>query len=141
DGGDTGKARQIEIEKDSFFTHETNCLRHVLNWNDILSHSSSPSGKQSRHLDDSCIENVEDELRGDADDEHEQCHRNDDELFASQEIGERAATFGQGTAEERLHGARKCNRRDEQANYCDSGERSRHRERAFENEKFANESI
>src|SRR5438874_2271116 len=82
------------------------------------------SGKEARHFNDGGVENVEDELRRDADCEHEQSDRNDDELFASQKIGERAATLGQGTAEERLHCARKCDRRDEQTNYCDSRERS-----------------
>src|SRR4030095_2151990 len=99
------------------------------------------SGKQTRHLSDGGVEDVEDELRRDADREHEQCDGNDDELFASQKIGERAATLGQGTAEERLHGARKRNRRDEQTNYCDRSKRSGDGKGTFENKKFADESV
>src|SRR6266496_469068 len=83
------------------------------------------SGKQARHFSDGRVEDVEDELRRDTDCEHEQSDRNDDELFASQKIGKRAATFDERTAEERLHRAHKRDRRDKQTYHCDSGERSR----------------
>ena len=43
----------------------------------------------------SSIEDVEDELRRDADDEHEERDGNDDEFLASQKIGESPATLGQ----------------------------------------------
>ena len=40
------------------------------------------SCKQARHLDDGAVENVEEELRRDADGEHQQRHGNDDEIAA-----------------------------------------------------------
>ena len=48
-----------------------------------LAHFRDSLGKQTRHLRDGGVEDVEDKLRRDADGEHEQRHRNDDELFAS----------------------------------------------------------
>src|SRR5437899_9657393 len=69
--------------------------------------TSKSSGKKSRHLNDGCVENVEDELRRDADGEHEQRDRNDDPLLASPQIRKPAATFRERTAEERLHRAHK----------------------------------
>lgn len=129
----------VELERKATWQNEgreSSTVFDLPNWNikgvaegvtncDILSISS---GKHPRHLRDGCVENVEDELRRDADGEHEQGHRNNDEFLASQKIGKRPATLSQGTAEERLHGARKCDRRDEQTNYCNAGEPSRCRE-------------
>ena len=60
-----------------------------------------PSGKQARHVGDGCIEDVEDELRRDADGKHEQSDRNDDEFLASQKVRKRSATLSERTAEER----------------------------------------
>ena len=51
------------------------------------------SAKQPRHLNDRCVEDVEDKLRRDADGKHEQCDRDNDEFFAWQKIGKCAATF------------------------------------------------
>ena len=63
-----------------------------LHWNDFTFHSRS-SGKQSRHLNDGCVEDVEDELRRDADGEHEQGDGNDDPFLAALEIGEGRCNF------------------------------------------------
>src|SRR5260370_12015981 len=62
-----------------------------------------PSRKQPRHVNDGCVEDVEDELRIDADGEHQERDRNDDELLAPNEIGETATTFAKWTPEKRLH--------------------------------------
>jgi hypothetical protein len=51
------------------------------------------SAKQPCHVNDCRVEDTEDELWRDADDEHEQCYRDYDDFFASQKIGERAATL------------------------------------------------
>ena len=77
-------------------------------------------------MNDGRIENVEYELRRDADGEHEQCDRNDDKLFPSQKIGERAATFCEWSAEEGLHHSHKNDGCDEEADHSDGREPSRH---------------
>jgi hypothetical protein len=60
------------------------------------------SRKQPRHLGDRRVENAKDKLWRDADGKHEQCDRDDDEFFASQEIGKSAATFCKWAAKEGL---------------------------------------
>ena len=79
-------------------------------------------------MNDGRIENVEDELRHDADDEHEKCHRNHDKFFPSQKIGERAATLCEWSAEERLHRSHKNDRCDEKAEHSNGCECGCHRE-------------
>ena len=86
------------------------------------------SAKQPRHLNDGRIENVEDELRHDADGEHEQCHRNHDKFFPSQKIGECAAIFCKRSAKQRLHRSHKNDGCDEKADHGNGRERRRHRE-------------
>ncbi len=100
-----------------------------------------PSGKQARHLNDGGVEDVENELRRDADREHEERDRNNDELLASQKIGKDAATIGERTAEERLHRAHKHDGRDEKTDDSNGRERSGDGERTFEDQKFADESV
>ncbi len=58
------------------------------------------SREQPRHLNDGCVENVEQELRCNADGKHEQCHRDNHELFASQKIGKSGTTFCEWSAKE-----------------------------------------
>ena len=92
-------------------------------------------------MNDGRVENVEDELRRDADGEHEQCHRNYEKFFPSQKIGECAATFCEWSAEERLHCPHKNDGCEEEADYGNGREGCRHRERRFENQKLANKSV
>src|SRR3954471_10836288 len=99
------------------------------------------SAKQPRHVNHRRIEDVEDELRCDADREHEQCYGNHDEFFSSQKIGKRAATFCERSAEESLHGSYKNDGGDEKAYHGNSRERRRHPERRFEDQKLADKSI
>src|SRR6516225_4907211 len=103
--------------------------------------STPDSAKQPRHMNNGGIENVENELWRDADGEHEQRHRNYDKFFATQKIGERAATFRQSSTEKRLHRSHKNDRCHEKADHGNGRERSRHRERAFKNQKLADKSI
>src|SRR5712691_10759932 len=84
--------------------------------------SIKSSGKQSRHVNDGGVEDVEDELRGDADGEHEQSYWNNDELFASPKIDKCSAAFGERAAEEGLHGARERDGGHEQTDYRDGRE-------------------
>ena len=56
----------------------------------------SVSAEQARHFRDGCVEDVEDELRRDADGEHEQRDRNNDEFFASPKIDNRRAIRASG---------------------------------------------
>ena len=79
-------------------------------------------------MNDGRIEDVEHELWRDADGEHEQCYGNHDKFFSSQKIGERAATFCEGSAEESLHHSHKNDGGDEKADHGDGRERRRHRE-------------
>src|SRR6266496_3555849 len=81
------------------------------------------SCKQSRHLNDRCVENVENELRCDADGEHQQCYRSNDEFFASQKIRKRAATVCERPTEEGLHGAYEDNGRHEKTDDSDGRKR------------------
>src|SRR6266581_217219 len=81
------------------------------------------SCKQSRHLNDCCFENVENELRRDADGEHQQCHRSDDKFFASQKIRKRAATVCERPTEERLHGAHEDDGCDEKPDHSNGRKR------------------
>src|SRR5262249_25631249 len=97
-------------------------LRYALYWNDLVAHSRSGSAKQSRHLNDGCVENVKDELRRDANGEHEQSHGNHDEFFPAQKIGEHAATFCEWPAEKRLHRSHKNDGCDEKADHGDGRE-------------------
>src|SRR5262245_66249399 len=99
------------------------------------------STEQPRHMNDGRIENVEDELRKDADGEHEQCYRNHDKFLASQKIRERAAGFCEWSAKEALHRSHKNDGCHEEADHGKGRERRRHRERAFENQKLANKSV
>ena len=99
------------------------------------------SAKQPRHLNDCRVENVEDELRRDAYREHEQRYGNHDKFFPSQKIGERAATFCERSAEQRLHRSHKNDGGDEKADHGDGRERRRHCKRRFENQKLAYKSI
>src|SRR6476646_3683429 len=99
------------------------------------------STKQPRHLNERRIENVEDELRCDADGEHEQCYGNHHEFLSSQKIWKRAAIFCERSAEESLHGSYKNDGGDEKAYHGNGRERRRHRERRLENQKLANKSI
>ena len=71
------------------------------------------SSEQPSHLNDGRVENVENELRGETDGEHEQGHWNDYEFLAPQKVRKRAATFDQRPAEKRLHRTQQNNRRDE----------------------------
>ena len=73
--------------------------------------------------------------------EHEQCYGNHDKFFPSQKIGERAATFCKRSAEQRLHRSHKNDGGDEKADHSDGRERRCHRERRFENQKLADESV
>jgi len=79
-------------------------------------------------MNDGRIENVEHELRHDADGEHEQCYGNHDKFFPSQKVGERAATFCEWSAEERLHRSHENDGCHQKANYGDGRERRRNRE-------------
>ncbi len=79
-------------------------------------------------MNDGRIENVEQELRRDADGEHEQCDRNHDKFFPLQKIGERAATFCKWSAKQRLHRSHKNDRGDEKADHGNGRKRGRHRE-------------
>src|SRR5712692_10476091 len=99
------------------------------------------SGKQTRHLDDGCVEDVEDELGRDADRKHEQRDGDNDELLIQSKIDKGAATFGERTAEERLHRAHKRDCRDQQTDHGDGGKRSRDGEGTFKDEKLADESV
>src|SRR4029453_10209661 len=87
---------RIRIEQHLLSPQIADASRDLLNRNDCFFIPWS-SAKQSRHLNDGAVEDIEDELRRDADCEHEQCDGNNDELFAPQEIGERPATVGQRT--------------------------------------------
>src|SRR5260370_37290111 len=95
-----------------------------------------PSRKQPRHVNDGCVEDVEDELRIDADGEHQERDGNADELLAPNEIGETATTFDNWTAEKRLHRAHERHGRENKTHHGDSCKRSSNCERAFENYKF-----
>ena len=79
-------------------------------------------------MNDGRIENVEHELRHDADGEHEQCHGNHDKFFPSQKIGERAAIFCERSAKERLHRSHKNDGCDEKADHSNGCECGCHRE-------------
>src|SRR5437870_13687986 len=65
--------------------------------------SNEWSGKQPRHLNDGCVEGVEDELRRDADCEHQRRDGDDHELLAATQLGESTATFCERSAKEGLH--------------------------------------
>ena len=80
--------------------------------------------EQSRHLNDGGVEDIEDELRIDADREHQQRGRDDDEFFVADEVGETAATFGERPAEEGLHHAHESHGREKQAEDCNRSKRS-----------------
>lgn len=84
-------------------------------------------GKQSRHLNYGGVEDVEDELRGDADGEHKDGDGHDDEFFALQKIGQRAATLSQWSAKEGLHDAHKNDGRHEKPDHRHSRERGGNR--------------
>src|SRR5262245_37790174 len=99
------------------------------------------SAKHPRHVNDCRVEDTEDELWRDANGEHEECYRDYDDFFASQKIGERAATLCEWSAEERLHRSHKNDRCDEKANHGNGRKGRCHRERAFENQKLANKSV
>ena len=86
------------------------------------------SAKQPRHVNDCRVEDFKDELWRDADGEHEQCYRNHDEFFPPQKIGERAATFSEWSAKERLHRSHKNNGCDEKADHSNGCECGCHRE-------------
>ena len=90
------------------------------------------SAEQARHLNDRGVEDVEDELRCDADREHEQRDGHNYERLASPEIGKSAATLCQRTAEERLHRMRKHDGRDEKTDHRNGRERSGDGEGTFE---------
>src|SRR5262249_32585103 len=102
---------------------------------------SFPSAKQPRHLNDGGVKNVEHELRSEADREHEQGGRNDDEFFTTKEIGKTGATFGERAAEEQLHRAHERYGRKKETQHRDRSEGSGNCKRAFENEKLANKSV
>src|SRR5260370_36406114 len=88
-----------------------------------------PSHKQPRHVNDGCVEDVEDELRIDADGEHQERDGNDDELLAPNEIGETATTCDKWTAENRLHRAHENHCREKKTQHGDSWKRSSNRKR------------
>ena len=73
------------------------------------------SAKQPRHLNDRCVEDVEHELRYDADGKHEQCYGNHDKFFPSQKIRKCAAIFCKRSAKQRLHRSHKNDGCDEKA--------------------------
>src|SRR5262249_54050947 len=116
------ESREIEIEQHLLSAEMPNPQCDLLSGNDLLAHSGRISAKQSRHLGDGCVENVEDELRCETDREHEQCHRNDRNLFSRQKIGKITATLCQRSAEEHLHRLRENDCRRKQANYCNRRE-------------------
>src|SRR4029450_10335844 len=99
------------------------------------------SAKQPRHVNDRRVEDTEDELWRDANGEHEQCYGNNDELFPPQKIGERAATFCERSAEERLHRSHENDGCDEKTDHANGREGRCHRERRFENQKLPNKYI
>ena len=84
-------------------------------------------GEQARHVNGSCVEDVENKLRRNPDREHQKRDRDDDKLLASDEIGETAATFGERAAEERLHRTHESDGGEKQTEHCDGGEGGRGR--------------
>src|SRR6266550_2283278 len=80
--------------------------------------------EQPRHLNDGCVENVENELRRNPDREHQQRDGDDDELLAADEIGETAATFGERPAEERLHRTHESHSSEKETDHGGGGEGS-----------------
>ena len=90
------------------------------------------SAQQSCHLNDGCVEDVEDELRREANGEHEQRDGHNHERLGSPEIGKPAATLRQRTAEERLHRTRKHDCCDEKTDHGNGRERSGDGEGTFE---------
>src|SRR5947209_3064400 len=63
---------EIGIEQHFLTAKAADRLHHTTSGDDFLFMGAQPSGKQSRHLNDGCVEDVEDELRRDADGKHEQ---------------------------------------------------------------------
>ena len=66
---------------------------------------------------------------------------NDDPFFARPKIGKLAAAFRERPAEERLHRAEQSDRGEKQAQDRDRGEPGGERERAFEDQEFADEAV
>ena len=97
--------------------------------------------EQSRHLNDGCVENVEYELRCDANGEHEQRDRNDRDLFPRQKIRKGAAILCQRPTEKRLHRAHENDRCNKQADHRKSREGCSNGKRTFEDQKLANETV
>src|SRR5437763_5876696 len=99
------------------------------------------SRKQPRHLHNGGVENVEKELRDNADGEHEQCDRNYQPLLVRPELGKSDTGFDERAAEERLHRTHEDNGSEEETENRHSGERSGHGEGTFEDKKFADKSV
>src|SRR5256885_8748317 len=99
-----------------------------------------PSRKQPRHLHHGGVENVEKELRHNADGEHEQCDRNYHPLFVRSEIGKSDTGFNKRPAEERLHRAHEDDGGEKETEHRHRSKRSGHGEGTFEDEKFADKS-
>ena len=130
-GFNSVQSGEIEIEHNFLTAKPVNRLLNSFAGNDFLAHFAA-SAEQSRHLNDRGVDDVEDELRHDADREHEQRDGHNHERLGSPEIGKPAATLRQRTAEERLHRARKHDCCDEKTDHGNGRERSGDGEGTFE---------
>src|SRR5205807_3328422 len=94
-----------------------------------------------RHLHYGRIENVEQELRRDANGEHEQCYRHDDEPFAWPEVRECRAVRVERSAKQRLHYSHERDRSEKQAEHGNSGVWRGCAKRTFENQEFTDKAV
>src|SRR5437763_533462 len=99
------------------------------------------SGKQPCHVHNSGVKNVEEELRGDANREHEKCDGNNRPFFVRAEIEEGRAGPRKRTAEERLHSAHKDNGGEKETKHRDGGIAGSNGKGTFKNEKLADKSV
>src|SRR2546430_3127486 len=100
-----------------------------------------PSRKQSRHLHHGGVENVEKELRDNADGEHEQCDWNYHPLLVRCEIGKSDTGFNERPAEERLHHAHQDDGGEKETEHRHRSKRGGNGEGTLEDKKFADESV
>src|SRR2546423_13719986 len=98
------------------------------------------SSKQPRHLYHGGVENVEEELGGDADGEHEKGDRNYYPLLVRSELRKSDTAFDERAAEERLHCTHENNGGEEETDTGHCRKRRGQGEGTFEDEKFADKS-
>ena len=107
----------------------------------MSSRFAAMSDEEPRQVDDGAVENLEEKMWRDADTEHHQGDRDDDELLSSHEIRKRLTALGQGTAEEHLHGSQESYRGEKQPEHGDGGRNHRETERALEDEELTDKPV